>query len=118
MATQLYFYPLNKFIPPYFRRKSVDKEKINKSSTVYVGNLSFFTTETQIYDYFSTVGLIDEIIFGKNGQTDTFCGFCFVVYFRREDALAAVICLNNSNGTLQSVGSKSIKFRLLSKEQR
>lgn len=34
------------------------------SSTLYLGNLSFFTTEEQIYEVFSKVGEIKRIIMG------------------------------------------------------
>lgn len=32
------------------------KEKLASSSTLYVGNLSFYTSEEQIYELFSKVG--------------------------------------------------------------
>lgn len=63
---------------------------IRTSRTVYVGNLSFFTTELQIYEVFSTVGPINRIIMGLNQLTKEPCGFCFVEYFSREHAAAAL----------------------------
>jgi len=48
------------------------------STTLYVGNLSFFTTEEQIYEVFSKCGEIKRIIMGLDRNTKTPCGFCFV----------------------------------------
>ncbi|KAJ3111174.1 60S ribosomal protein L19 [Phlyctochytrium bullatum] len=52
--------------------------KLHKSSTVYVGNLSFFTTEEQIHELFSKCGEVKRIIMGLDRQKKTPCGFCFV----------------------------------------
>lgn len=88
---------------------SIDQQHANlgQSSTVYVGNLSFYTTgqspppplppchgavsisirllnsrfpiaEEQIYELFSHVGDIKRIIMGLDRNTKTPCGFCFV----------------------------------------
>jgi len=48
------------------------------STTLYVGNLSFYTTEEQIYEIFSKCGEIKRIIMGLDRNTKTPCGFCFV----------------------------------------
>ncbi|CAH7672659.1 hypothetical protein BY996DRAFT_1162529 [Phakopsora pachyrhizi] len=75
----------------------VDQQiQLSKSSTVYVGNLSFFTTEEQIFELFSRVSLIKRIIMGLDRNSKTPCGFCFVEYYRPEDALA---CLRYISGT-------------------
>lgn len=66
------------------------------SSTIYVGNLSFFTSEEQIYELFSTTGEIKRIIMGLDRIKKTPCGFCFVEYYDREDALD---CMKFVNGT-------------------
>jgi nuclear cap-binding protein subunit 2 len=55
------------------------------STTVYVGNMSFYTTEEQIYELFSRAGEIKKIIMGLDKNTKTPCGFCFVLYYSRED---------------------------------
>ena len=55
-------------------------EKLKKSSTLYIGNLSFYTSESQIYELFSTCGEINRVIMGLNKNTKTPCGFCFVEY--------------------------------------
>ncbi|KAL4200200.1 hypothetical protein AMTRI_Chr03g148560 [Amborella trichopoda] len=55
------------------------------STTVYVGNTSFYTTEEQVYELFARAGEIKKIIMGLDKNTKTPCGFCFVVYYSRED---------------------------------
>jgi nuclear cap-binding protein subunit 2 len=54
------------------------EELLAKSSTIYVGNLSFYTTEEQIYELFSKCGDIKRIIMGLDRNNKTPCGFCFV----------------------------------------
>lgn len=54
---------------------------LNKSTTFYVGNLSFYTTEEQIYALFSKCGEIKRIIMGLDRVSKTPCGFCFVEYY-------------------------------------
>ncbi|KAI9086797.1 hypothetical protein K1719_031391 [Acacia pycnantha] len=55
------------------------------STTVYVGNMSFYTTEEQVYELFSRSGEIKKIIMGLDKNSKTPCGFCFVLYYSRED---------------------------------
>ncbi|XP_059630977.1 nuclear cap-binding protein subunit 2-like [Cornus florida] len=56
------------------------------STTVYIGNMSFYTTEEQVYELFTRAGEIKKIIMGLDKNTKTPCGFCFVLYYSREDA--------------------------------
>ena len=63
---------------------------LRDSKTIYVGNLSFFTTEQQLHEVFSVAGPISRIIMGLNQKTKTPCGFCFVEYYRREHAAACL----------------------------
>ena len=65
-----------------------------KSTTLYVGNLSFYTTEEQIYELFSKCGEVKRIIMGLNKRTLTPCGFCFVEYYARSDAEDCVKWVN------------------------
>eukprot|EP01086_Lenisia_limosa_P003961 TRINITY_DN1879_c0_g1_i1.p1 TRINITY_DN1879_c0_g1~~TRINITY_DN1879_c0_g1_i1.p1 ORF type:complete len:180 (+),score=17.58 TRINITY_DN1879_c0_g1_i1:74-541(+) len=62
--------------------------------TLYVGNLSFYTTEEQIYEVFSRCGKVKRIIMGLDRIQRTPCGFCFVEYFSRLNAQDAVKFLN------------------------
>ncbi|CAI5508733.1 unnamed protein product [Closterium sp. Naga37s-1] len=66
------------------------EQALRVSTTVYVGNLSFYTTEEQIYEVFSKAGEIRRIVMGLDKNTMTPCGFCFVAYYVREDAEDAV----------------------------
>ncbi|THH33851.1 hypothetical protein EUX98_g273 [Antrodiella citrinella] len=78
------------------------QDLLAKSSTLYIGNLSFFTTEEQIYELFSKCaspeegGGIKRIIMGLDRHTRTPCGFCFVEYYTHAEALA---CLRYISGT-------------------
>lgn len=51
------------------------------SSTLYIGNLSFYTTEEQIYELFSRAGEVRRIVMGLDRYNRTPCGFCFVEYY-------------------------------------
>ncbi|KZT09471.1 RNA-binding domain-containing protein [Laetiporus sulphureus 93-53] len=84
----------------------LDRQKQNdmltKSTTLYIGNLSFYTTEEQIYELFSKCtspeegGGIKRVIMGLDRNTRTPCGFCFVEYYSHAEALA---CLRYVSGT-------------------
>lgn len=80
----------------YLIRKAVRRgnfENLNKSlhsKTVYVGNLTHFTTEEQIHELFSKCGTIDRIIMGLDRNKLTPCGFCFVIYKKDEGSLNAM----------------------------
>eukprot|EP00743_Colponemidia_sp_Colp-15_P004094 GILK01004418.1.p1 GENE.GILK01004418.1~~GILK01004418.1.p1 ORF type:complete len:213 (+),score=10.51 GILK01004418.1:50-688(+) len=65
-------------------------DKISKTTTLYVGNLSFYTTEEQIHELFSKAGEIKRIVMGLDRNKKTPCGFCFVEYYTHEDAADAV----------------------------
>ena len=70
---------------------------LNKSTTFYVGNLSFYTTEEQIYALFSKCGEIKRIIMGLDRVSKTPCGFCFVEYappqsMHAQDAFFPISC--------------------------
>ncbi|GAB2234711.1 hypothetical protein Droror1_Dr00003976 [Drosera rotundifolia] len=74
-----------------FQGSQEDFEHALKTSiTVYIGNMSFYTTEEQVYELFSRVGEIKKIIMGLDKNTKTPCGFCFVLYYSREDTEDAV----------------------------
>ncbi|KAJ1933732.1 nuclear cap binding complex subunit [Kickxella alabastrina] len=67
-----------------------------RTTTLYVGNLSFYTTEEQLYEIFSKAGEIKRIIMGLSRNNKTPCGFCFVEYYTHENALE---CMKYVNGT-------------------
>ncbi|OMH84011.1 Nuclear cap-binding protein subunit 2B [Zancudomyces culisetae] len=67
-----------------------------KTTTLYVGNLSFYTTEEQIHELFSRCGEIKRIVMGLDSLKKTPCGFCFVEYYTRK---ATSDCMRFINGT-------------------
>jgi len=67
---------------------------IEKSCCLYVGNLSYFTTEAQIYDFFNRAGEVKRVVMGLDKFQKTPCGFCFVEYYTEEDTEAAIRYLN------------------------
>ncbi|KAI9183986.1 nuclear cap binding complex subunit [Blastocladiella emersonii ATCC 22665] len=67
-----------------------------RSTTVYVGNLSFYTTEEQIHELFAKCGDIKRIIMGLDKVRMTPCGFCFVEYYSHANALDCLRYISNS----------------------
>ena len=65
-------------------------ERAMTLKTVYVGNLSHFTTEEQIHELFLKCGAIDRIIMGLDRNKLTPCGFCFVIYRTEQGSLNAM----------------------------
>ncbi|KAF9246266.1 hypothetical protein BU15DRAFT_70373 [Melanogaster broomeanus] len=76
--------------------RSKQHDLLSKSTTLYIGNLSFYTTEEQIYELFTKCaspedgGGIKRIIMGLDRNTRTPCGFCFVEYYTHAEALASM----------------------------
>ncbi|KAH0495705.1 hypothetical protein TgHK011_009239 [Trichoderma gracile] len=71
-------------------------DPLANATTLYVGNLSFYTTEEQVYELFSKCGEIKRIIMGLDRFNKTPCGFCFVEYHTHQDALD---CMKYIGGT-------------------
>ena len=67
----------------------------NRSTTIYVGNLSFKIREEKIWEYFSKVGEIKRIITGINRIDLSPCGFCFLEFYHSR---YGIFCMLNSNG--------------------
>lgn len=72
------------------------ERQLTLSTTLYVGNLSFYTTEEQLHELFSKTGDIKRIIMGLDKHRKTPCGFCFLEYYTRKDAEN---CMRYINGT-------------------
>ena len=62
-------------------------QALTDSKTVYIGNLSFYTTEAQIVELCSRTGPVRKVIMGLNRHTKEPCGFCFVEHYSSEAAL-------------------------------
>ncbi|PWY70476.1 small subunit of nuclear cap-binding protein complex [Aspergillus heteromorphus CBS 117.55] len=71
-------------------------DNLKNATTLYVGNLSFYTTEEQIHELFSKCGEIKRLVMGLDRYNKTPCGFCFVEYYTHQDALD---CLKYVGGT-------------------
>ena len=81
----------------HFKGTRTDQEKLlQQSCTLYVGNMSFYTTEEQLYELFGKAGDVKRIIMGLDKFLRTPCGFCFVDYYIREDAENALRYLNGT----------------------
>lgn len=78
------------------KQGEVDLEKAKVSSTLYVGNLSFFTTEEQVYELFSKAGKVKKVVMGLDRFERTPCGFCFVEFESHEESLYAVRYLDQT----------------------
>ena len=61
-----------------------------KSTTLYIGNLNFATTEEKLISYFSSAGPIKKVILGINRNTKEPCGFAFIFYEDKSSARDAV----------------------------
>ncbi|QIW95624.1 hypothetical protein AMS68_001142 [Peltaster fructicola] len=72
------------------------EDKLANSVTLYIGNLSFYTTEEQIHELFSKCGSIKRIIMGLDRFHKTPCGFCFVEYYTHQDALDCLKYVSNT----------------------
>jgi len=68
-------------------RSPTPDDKLRDATTLYVGNLSFYTTEEQIHELFSKCGEIKRLVMGLDRFQKTPCGFCFVEYYTHQDAL-------------------------------
>ena len=97
MAKELYSKTIEEEISPYYQYKeNIDKEKLKNSATIYIGNLCFKTTETQLYQIFSFCGKIKRVIMGLNRITKQPCGFAFIEYLNKESAKIAKNTLSGS----------------------
>ena len=78
------------------------------SNTVYVGNLSFYSTEDSLYELFSRCGSIADIKIGINDVGHP-CGFCFVMYYNPNSDLSTMSLqprlLNSSREPSYVIGS-------------
>ena len=97
MAKELYSKGSIEEISPYYKYKeNIDKDKLKTSSTIYIGNLSFHTTETQLYQLFSFCGKIKRVIMGLNRLNRKPCGFAFIEYMDKESAKLAKATLTGT----------------------
>ncbi|KAI1820322.1 nuclear cap-binding protein subunit 2 [Xylaria intraflava] len=82
--------------PADLKPEEPPEEPLKNATTLYVGNLSFYTTEEQVYELFSKCGEIKRLVMGLDRFQKTPCGFCFVEYYTHQDALD---CMKYIGGT-------------------
>ncbi|CAH1781432.1 unnamed protein product, partial [Owenia fusiformis] len=88
---------LSSYRDQHFKGSRTHQEKLLlTSSTLYIGNLSFYTTEEQIYELFSRAGDIKRVVMGLDKVKKTPCGFCFVEYYTRVDAAMSMRYINGT----------------------
>jgi nuclear cap-binding protein subunit 2 len=88
---------LSAYRDQHFKGSRQDQEqRLLASCTLYIGNLSFYTTEEQIHELFNRAGDVKRIIMGLDKVKKTPCGFCFVEYYTREDAENAMRYINGT----------------------
>lgn len=61
---------------------------------IYIGNLSFSTTEDQLKNAFSDFGEVESVNIIKDKETDKSKGFAFVEIENAENALNAIEAMN------------------------
>ncbi|KAI9861731.1 MAG: nuclear cap binding complex subunit [Trichoglossum hirsutum] len=94
--------------------ETAPEDPLKDATTLYVGNLSFYTTEEQIHELFAKCvirycpayspiktdkdrcGEIKRLVMGLDRYSKTPCGFCFVEYYTHQDALD---CMKYIGGT-------------------
>jgi RNA recognition motif-containing protein len=73
------------------------------SSKLYVGNLSFDTTENELQDLFASAGAVQEVILIQDKATGRSKGFGFVTMSSAEEAKKAISQING-----QKVGGRAL----------
>jgi len=88
---------LSQYRDQHFRGNRHEQEaKLLQSTCLYIGNLSFYTSEGQIHELFARAGDVKRIVMGLDKVKRTPCGFCFVEYYTREDAEDAMRYINGT----------------------
>ncbi|KAL7467856.1 hypothetical protein ACHAXS_008087 [Conticribra weissflogii] len=70
--------------------------KFKNPIEVYVGNLSFTTRSTHLHNHFQHLGPVVQVHIGLDRHKKTPCGFAFVEFRHRIDALSAVVNLTGT----------------------
>jgi cold-inducible RNA-binding protein len=73
------------------------------SNKLYVGNLSFDTTENELQDLFAGAGAVQEVILIQDRITGRSKGFGFVTMSSAEDAKNAISQING-----KSIGGRAL----------
>ena len=81
------------FLYPFQGSRGDQERLLLVSTTLYVGNMSFYTTEEQVHELFGRCGDVKRIVMGLDKFKKTPCGFCFVEYPFKECSIQNVITL-------------------------
>ena len=76
--------------------EEVTTDALQHSTTLYIGNLSHWTTEPQLWAVLSRYGRLSDVVMGINREDRTPCGFCLATYTTRSDAETAHQCLQGA----------------------
>src|SRR3990167_8338547 len=82
-------------------------------SKIYVGNLSYNTTEDELRDYFTQFGTIEDIKLIIDFNTGRSKGFGFITFASAQESEAAV---NASNGV--DMGGRKLKVNIARDDNR
>ncbi len=95
------FVDLNPSTHYWDKRSGLSREewlmRLQSSTTLYVGNLSFYTTEDQIYELFSRCAEVSKVVMGLNRFKKSPCGFCFVEFLSHDEAAKALSIMNTTS---------------------
>ncbi|RXM99662.1 Nuclear cap-binding protein subunit 2 [Acipenser ruthenus] len=81
---------ISQYRDQHFKGNRYEQEKLLKMScTLYVGNLSFYTTEEQVYELFSKSGDVKRIVMGLDKVKKT-------AYYTRADSEHAMRFINGT----------------------
>jgi RNA recognition motif-containing protein len=92
---------MNRYDSPYRMRSKKMEAKL------YVGNLSYETTEDELRTLFAQVGPVTSVDLIKDRDTGSSKGFAFVTFTSQEDANKAIQQLNG-----RSLGNRELKVNL------
>ena len=80
------------YLPPF-----INKQLSHVSKKLYVGNLSYDTTDESLREFFSKVGTVEEATVLKDQVSGRSRGFGFVTYATTEMAQKAIEAFNGKD---------------------
>jgi nuclear cap-binding protein subunit 2 len=89
-----------------FESPAAQMQALQLSATVYVGNLSFTTRSLQVQHHFTrllspsmgnTHCIVKQVIMGLDRKKKTPCGFCFVEFWSRPNAVRSVSIVSGTH---------------------
>ncbi len=88
-------------------QSDVRMELMNMEAKLYVGNLSYETTEDDLRSLFTQVGTVNEVALIKDRETGNSKGFAFVTMNSQEEANKAIAQFNG-----QSLGNRQLTVNI------